>query len=89
MRDEVYAIEENGTGTLKRCVQKSARPLLFSIEEHSCEKKNVPWTSDINGIGLIVEEIDKQMYDTFGKTWIFDPDGGSPTLIKDIVQSLK
>lgn len=89
MRDEVYAVDENGNGKVKRYIQHSLRPLKFDIKVLPFYTSKQPWISEENGVGFFVEEITAEKYASFGEEWLFDPLGGKEALISDINHSLK
>lgn len=61
MKERIYAIDENtGDGVM---VDGDGK---FSIHK---DKKQIPWLSEENGTGFIVEEMTKKEFESFGITW--------------------
>lgn len=61
MNESIYAIDENtGDGVM---VDGDGK---FSIHK---DKKQIPWLSEENGTGFIVEEMTKKEFESFGITW--------------------
>ena len=61
MKEHVYAIDEKtGKGLIKN------ERGTFNIR---VDTKNIPWLSEENGIGFLVEEMTKEEFDNYGKKW--------------------
>lgn len=61
MKERVYAInEKTGIGIM---VDEDGR---YNIRR---DVDRIPWLSEENGIGFLVEEMTKEEFDDYGKTW--------------------
>ena len=61
MKERVYAVDEKtGNGIIKD------ERGMFNIH---VDTKNIPWRSEENGIGFLVEEMTKEEFDDYGKKW--------------------
>lgn len=61
MKERVYAVDEK-TGN---CVMKNER----GVCNIRVDTENIPWLSEENGIGFLVEEMTKEEFDDYGKKW--------------------
>ncbi len=58
MKEIIYAVDDNGDGVSK-----------CSDGTFNVHKKEVPWLSEENGVGFLVEEITKEDFKTYQIKW--------------------
>lgn len=80
VNDKVYAVNENGFATVKEVVKVEKSGI--EIRTYTIHNLKNPETYDDEGHNLLCQrqEITKEQYESFGKTWIFEgypnvPDG--------------